>query len=265
MAEFRFPAKLIALTKMCMEGMKYQVRIDQTAFEEFQVITGLKQGDALSPLLFNIALEKATRSIQHNGYRLEVGAAKLDVLGFVDNLNLIGNNKKTVVNNIATLIDKAKTVGLTVNQEKTKVMELLGNDHDIFAVEGLVFEKVNPFKYLGATIKSNNAGVEIVNRIHRAEKAYYKFLKFFKSKLFLRSTKLRLYTAVVRPTLTYGCEVWTITAQMEKRLLSFENKVLRRICSAIYDNELRCCCRRTNAEIREITKSPKITNYIKAQ
>ena len=97
------------------------------------------------------------------------------------------------MNNAATLIDKAKTVGLTVNEEKTKVMELLGNDHEIFAVEGLVFEKVDHFKYLGATIKSNNDwSVEIVNRIHKAEKAYYALLKFFKSKLFSRRTKLIL-------------------------------------------------------------------------
>jgi len=63
MAEFGFPEKLIALTKMCMEGTKYQVGVDQTTFEEFQVITGLKQGDALSPLLFNIALEKVIKSV----------------------------------------------------------------------------------------------------------------------------------------------------------------------------------------------------------
>jgi len=75
-------------------------------------------------------------------------------------------------------------------------------------VEGLVFEKVDQLKYLGATIKSNNDwNVEIINRIHKPKKAYYALLKFFKSKLFSRRTKLKLYMAVVRPTLTYGCEV----------------------------------------------------------
>jgi len=63
MAKFGFPAKLITLTKMCMENTKYQVRVDQTTSEEFQVTTGLKQGYALSPLLFNIALEKVIRIV----------------------------------------------------------------------------------------------------------------------------------------------------------------------------------------------------------
>jgi len=48
---------------ICMNGIKYQVRVHNILSEELQVITGLKQGDALSPLLFNIALEKVVWSI----------------------------------------------------------------------------------------------------------------------------------------------------------------------------------------------------------
>jgi len=47
-----------------MNGTKYQVRVDNVLSKEFQVVTGLKQGDALSPLLFNIAPEKVVRNIQ---------------------------------------------------------------------------------------------------------------------------------------------------------------------------------------------------------
>jgi hypothetical protein len=38
-----------------MNGTKYKLRVDNLLFEEIQVVTGLKQGDALSLLLFNIA------------------------------------------------------------------------------------------------------------------------------------------------------------------------------------------------------------------
>jgi len=57
MYEFEFPSKLISLTKLYMNGIKYQVRVDNILSKEFQVVTGLKQGDAFSSLLFNIALE----------------------------------------------------------------------------------------------------------------------------------------------------------------------------------------------------------------
>lgn len=41
-----------------MEDTHYQVRVDNTLSEAFEVNTGLKQGDALSPMLFNLAFEK---------------------------------------------------------------------------------------------------------------------------------------------------------------------------------------------------------------
>jgi len=44
-----------------MNDTKYQVRDEHVISEEFRVMIGLQQGDALSPLLYNIALEKLYR------------------------------------------------------------------------------------------------------------------------------------------------------------------------------------------------------------
>ncbi|VVC36479.1 Reverse transcriptase domain [Cinara cedri] len=82
--------------KVCMNGTKYQVRVDNILSEEFQVVTGLKQGDSLSPLLFNIALEKVVRSIQRNNYGIDIGTIKIGILGFVDDLNLVGDDGESV-------------------------------------------------------------------------------------------------------------------------------------------------------------------------
>lgn len=57
--EFGFPKKLINLSKLFIEGVKYRIRVESIVSEAFNVETGLKQGDILSPLLFNTALEKA--------------------------------------------------------------------------------------------------------------------------------------------------------------------------------------------------------------
>lgn len=66
MNDFGFPEKLIQLTKMCMEEAKYWVRVDNELLSLFMVDTGLKLGDLLSPLLFNLALEKVVRELQAN-------------------------------------------------------------------------------------------------------------------------------------------------------------------------------------------------------
>lgn len=63
MDEFGITKKLVALTIMCMEGTQYQIRIYKMVIVSFTIDTGLKQGDAFSSLLFNIALEKAVRGM----------------------------------------------------------------------------------------------------------------------------------------------------------------------------------------------------------
>jgi len=54
-------------------------------------------------------------------------------------------------------LEKAvEKVGLTINPNHTKLMELIDSDVDPQQKEGLTFEKVEEFKYLEATLSINN-------------------------------------------------------------------------------------------------------------
>ena len=64
--EFVIPKKLVWLVKMCLTEMYSRVRLGKNVSDMFPIINGLKQGDALSPLLFNFALEYAIRRVQVN-------------------------------------------------------------------------------------------------------------------------------------------------------------------------------------------------------
>lgn len=64
------------------------------------------QGDALSPLLFNIALDNVTRIVQP-WYRYR-RAHKINTFGFADDANIIGNHKESIVKN--TVRNEAKAV-----------------------------------------------------------------------------------------------------------------------------------------------------------
>jgi hypothetical protein len=51
--EFGVPKKLVRLIKMCLNETYSMVRIGKHLSDNFPIQNGLKQGDALSPLLFN--------------------------------------------------------------------------------------------------------------------------------------------------------------------------------------------------------------------
>jgi hypothetical protein len=70
--EFGVPMKLVRLIKMCLNETYSVVRIGKHLSNSFPIQSGLKQGDALSPLLLNFALKYAIRKNQENQmYRKE--------------------------------------------------------------------------------------------------------------------------------------------------------------------------------------------------
>jgi hypothetical protein len=61
--EFGVPKKLVRLIKMCLNETYSKVHIGKLLSDKFPIQNGLKQGGALSPLLFSFALEYAIRKV----------------------------------------------------------------------------------------------------------------------------------------------------------------------------------------------------------
>jgi hypothetical protein len=56
--------------------------------DSFPIQNGLKQGDALSPLLFNLALECDIRKVQENQVGLKLNGTH-QLLAYTDDVNLL--------------------------------------------------------------------------------------------------------------------------------------------------------------------------------
>jgi hypothetical protein len=121
--EFGVPMKLAKLIKMCLNETYSKVRIGKHLSDTFRTQNGSKQGDALSPLLFNFALVYAIRRVQETQAVLKLNGTH-QLLTYADDVNLLGDNIDTIKKNTETLIDDSKEVGLEKNVEKTEYMLL---------------------------------------------------------------------------------------------------------------------------------------------
>ena len=83
-----------------------------------------------------------------------------------------------------------------------------------------------------------------------------------KNKILSRKLKLKIYNVIIRPVVLYGCETWTMTLSDQKNLMSFENKILKKISGMIRDS-VTGDWRHISA--RELTRQSYITSYIRSR
>ena len=88
--------------------------------------------------------------------------------------------------------------------------------------------------------------------------------KLLSNKLLNYNSKIQIYKTITRPTVTYGCETWVLTASDENQLYIFERKILRKIYGPTQnpDGTWRI---KTNDELRHRMEQEDIIKFIKSQ
>jgi len=86
----------------------------------------------------------------------------------------------------------------------------------------------------------------------------------FKSRLVSKKSKLKLYWSIIRPKVTYGCEVWVLKGTVKNNLMVFERKVLRKIFGPRKERDGTWRIK-TNDELDELIRHKNKINHIKAQ
>jgi len=96
----------MSLTETCS-----RVRVGKNVSDRFPIRNGLKQGDALSPLLFNVALEYAVRRVQANQDGLKLNGTH-QLLAYAYDVNILGGSIHTLMENGEALVAATREIGI---------------------------------------------------------------------------------------------------------------------------------------------------------
>jgi hypothetical protein len=118
MKKLKIPNKLIGLTRMTLTDTQNKISADGRLSESFSGKIGVRQGDPLSTMLFNIVLEVVFRDSEIHTQGI-VYHRKQQVIAYVDDVALITRSKKELEKAFGKLEKAAKGYGLRTNEEKT--------------------------------------------------------------------------------------------------------------------------------------------------
>jgi hypothetical protein len=121
MINLEIPRKLVSLVKMSLENSKCRVKIQGELSQQFDVKSGVRQGDPLSTVLFNLVLEYAVRSITYNPGGT-IFSRQHQLLAFADDICIVARNPRALTDAFNELEVASTTIGVQLNTSKTKYL-----------------------------------------------------------------------------------------------------------------------------------------------
>ena len=225
------------------EDAESAVLIGDTFSPWFHTEVGVRQGCPLSPDLFNLFLEQIMAEVlEPVESTVSVCGRVINNLRFADDIDLIAGCPQELEELTTRLAAKSAAYGMKINADKSKIMvtglQKDAGEHEnrgAIYVDGMRLEQVGSFKYLGAVISGDGRSLdEVKTRIAIATSAMARLKKLWYDKNITLVTKIKLMRAVVTSTALYGCESWTLTAEIERRIQAFDQRCLRRLLKIPY-------------------------------
>ena len=170
--------RFIPIFRILYKDLKTDIIINQRIVPGFKVKRGVKQGDALSCILFIMCMEPLIRNIENNRNigsinSVQINSALPNVYAYADDINVVTNNDAASVQEVFKEYERlTKLSGLELNADKTEIMRFKsgGNaervDHNIlycgnaYRIQSVTQIKINGIFFQQATDVMRSINVE---------------------------------------------------------------------------------------------------------
>ena len=176
---------------------------------------GVRQGDSLSPTLFNIYInEIPSLFIRQDCAPLILENSVIGSLMFADDLLILSESEEGLQKNLDNFSEYCDKWQLTVNCKKTKTMVISTSNKNFnnpkFYYKKDVLEQVKEFKFLGNMISKNGNLVPAAQALSKKALKVMYAIKTYTNSLNEIPPNLssHLFDSLVRPILTFNCEIW---------------------------------------------------------
>ena len=186
-----------------------RIKINNLMSPTFKVSKGTEQGHPMSPELFKLFIRDLTSYLNTSGDFPLLDETAISHLLWADDLVLLSLTEQDLQRLIDLLTKYCNRWGLSVNLKKTKIISFGKKSRGLhFYLNSEEIEMVDSYCYLGITIhKNGNFKSAIDNMRKKALRGLFGLKKVVMRDSLSIAALLKLFDALIKPILLYGCQV----------------------------------------------------------
>lgn len=172
---------------------------------------GVKQGDCLSPILFDCFIDDICNylvSDTNDGFKID-DTTYINSLLYADDLVIFSTSYDEMQKSLTKLQNYCSNWKLQVNVKKSKMMSIGTSSIKHFTFNNAILENVKSYSYLGLSITEKGLKFSADELALKAQKAWFGLKNtLYSTKIKNVKTILKLFDMCIKPILTYASETW---------------------------------------------------------
>ena len=206
--EREVPEHLVRMIRELNSGTTARIKSTHQLSKPITLTNGIRQGDSLSPMLFNLVMDKIIANLpQELGYKM--GRFLIHIMCYADDAVLIADSEENLQILMTKFDEMAEKLNMEISLNKSKCLVVSKRNIKCeIRIKNTLLDQVSTFNYLGVEISAKrDLKQEVKNQATKAARisgCLYNLV--WNNKYMSAEAKTRIYKTTVRPVLTYAAE-----------------------------------------------------------